>query len=98
MMIDTTCPHCSKPANSIWSKLNDTGLRARTCNACRKSIQLDIGPVHFILMIFWILPAMWLPRGWQRLIALIALYTAMVIFRAWHYKYKAHFDPITFDA
>jgi hypothetical protein len=98
MRIDTTCPHCSKPAKSVWSKINDTGFRVTACSECGKPIQLNIGPLYFICAIFWIAPALLLPTFWLRLAAVAFLFTALTLFRALRYGYKAQLERITFGA
>ena len=96
MKIDTTCPHCLKSAKSLWSKLGASPLQVSHCDECGKPIQLEIGPLHFVCAIAVMLPVMWLPGGWLRGAALIVLFLALIVVRAYLCRYIAHIEPITY--
>jgi hypothetical protein len=96
MGIDTTCPHCSKPAKSAWSKILDGPLRVTQCQNCGKAIQLNISPLHFVVLMLLLLPAMWLPNAWLRSAAILVVGFGLSLFRALRFRYLPHIEPNTF--
>ena len=98
MQSKNKCPHCGNRAVPLIQKLMDCGITSRPCQSCGELVKLNISTTHFFLGFFWLIPALALPRPWQKFTVALCVLIGLGIYRVLRYSYEKALHPIRYDA